>query len=266
MDSLTLKIYLEKVQKQWNYRHLMEISGFGKRIKSASKRSAGSGSSTPGWISSPFVQTWCIWTPLQCLKAFSWEMFGVSQNGRRRPQKGKTSWNLLHLGHYRPWNVGWHIGNPMKVNISWIMVNFAEYHGGLGPPWQALRACSPWSPGVNGLLKYKSPYWANPCDHCHLVYRQENRDSAQQILWSGGIHCESALIPFDHEFKSMTCLRIWMCPLSLYLLGFAGLLGAGWHPFKFFTLDSLAFVNATSQNLMYHLIRKHLRFGLSIVV
>src|SRR6266540_4718348 len=52
------------------------------------------------------------------------------------------------------------------------MVNFAEYHGGLGPPWQALRACSAWSPGVNGLLKYKSPYWANSCDHCHLVYRQ----------------------------------------------------------------------------------------------
>src|SRR6266545_6203639 len=64
------------------------------------------------------------------------------------------------------------------------MVIFSEFPGhpaqagppGLQPspldcPRQALRACSPWSPGVNGLLKYKSPYWANPCDHCHLVYR-----------------------------------------------------------------------------------------------
>ena len=180
MDSLTLKTYIyqfkapKKVQKQWNYRHLMGISGFGKRIKSASKRSAGCGSSTPGWISSPFVQTWCIWTPLQCLKAFSWEMFGVSQNGRRRPQKGKTSWNLLHLGHYRPWNVGWQTGNPMKVNISWIMVNFAEYHGGLGPPWQALWACCCLPAACPGLgaayLNINFHTWKS-CDRSHLIYR-----------------------------------------------------------------------------------------------
>jgi len=43
------------------------------------------------------------YTLLRCLKKVLSGDSGVSQNGRRRPPKGKRHLFLSHLGHYHPW-------------------------------------------------------------------------------------------------------------------------------------------------------------------
>jgi hypothetical protein len=55
---------------------------------------------------------------LRCLKEITKIVSGVSQNGRERPQKGKSVVFGLPLGHYHPWWRGDKLENPLKVNIS----------------------------------------------------------------------------------------------------------------------------------------------------
>jgi len=67
---------------------------------------------------------------------------------------------------------------PMECGVTYwepIMVNFAEYHGGLGPPWQALQACCCPPAACPGLgaayLNINFHTWKS-CDRSHLIYRQ----------------------------------------------------------------------------------------------
>ena len=83
--------------------------------------------STTGPISLLFVWTWSQYTPLRCLTQVSSKISGVSQNGRRRPQKGNRHPFGCHFGHIHPWWRGDKLGNPLKVNISWFMTLFSEF-------------------------------------------------------------------------------------------------------------------------------------------
>lgn len=128
---------------------------------------------TTGPIGSLFVQAWPIWSPLRCLKEFPWKSSGVSQNGRRRPQKGKTTGISLELGHFHPWYVGWQTGNPLKVGFS-----------------KNLRPQRPLLLASCGHLMWKSLRKLNylswrSCDRCHLIYRQA---SLAPCFATGHIH------------------------------------------------------------------------------
>ena len=77
-----------------------------------------------------FLSCWCKPDPFDLFHN-AWVKFvllflGSSQNGRRRPQKGKSAGFGLHLGHFHPCWRGAIGGNPLKVNISWLLMIFSE--------------------------------------------------------------------------------------------------------------------------------------------
>jgi len=89
-----------------------------------SKNCCSSCSSTTGAIPLLFVYSSCPCTILQCLISFQ---FGVLPKRQKETPKRKRLQFGLHLGHFHPWWRGDKNGNPLKVNISWIMVIFLGF-------------------------------------------------------------------------------------------------------------------------------------------